>query len=367
MDGWRAMMWIGGMPPMLFGLGAYYFIPEYAGHGSTVRTQVPRPSVAHHFSPALRSRTFALSAMMGGNAYGSQAFSGWLTTYLYEVARLSGPTVGAIVACQFVGSVVGCIGWGWAIDRYGRRAGAFGLVTSGIAVTVFLLAPPAPLLLGAIAAVFGIAFSAVVSIGPRLAELYLAKLRTAATSMFQWGRFISLLAPLATGRIAAHWGLGAAMGLSVIAFGLAAAIWSRLPETLGRDQVPNRAKLSDAGSKCGAVPAIGSAIRRPVEGAPINYGQSSFDSSLKSTVSIGTPNDPPVLPAVDLNRFFGPPSLLILIARLPQRFGKCEPQRCADQVDDRGAGHSPSQPEDRTSDREEQRGTHRDRMSCMKQ
>ena len=115
------------------------------------------------------------------------------------------------------------------------------------------------------------------------------------------------------------------------------------------------------------MPAIGSAIRRLVEGAPINYGQSSFDSSLKSTVSIGTPNDPPVLPAEDLNRFFGPPSLLILIARLPQRFGKCEPQRCADQVDDRGAGHSPSQPEDRTSDREEQRGTHRDRMSGMKQ
>ena len=52
--------------------------------------------------------------------------------------------------------------------------------------------------------------------------------------MFQWGRFISLLAPLATGGVAAHWGLPAAMALSVGAFVLAATIWSRMPETLVR-------------------------------------------------------------------------------------------------------------------------------------
>ena len=114
---------------------------------------------------------------------------------------------------------------------------------SGIAASALLLSPPTPLLLGIFAAVYGAAFSAVVSIGPWLAELYPPELRTAATSMFQWGRFISLLAPLATGSVAAHWGLRTAMGLSIVAFALAAAIWSRLPETLVRHQELNRARL----------------------------------------------------------------------------------------------------------------------------
>ncbi len=240
--GWRAMLWIGGLPPLLFALAAYRFVPEYARHGTAARDK-PRPSIANLFAPALRSRTFALSAMMGANACGSQAFTGWLTTYLYDVARLVGPQVGTIVACQFFGSFIGCIGWGWAIDRHGRRAGAFGLLGAGAAAIAFLLAPPVPLVLGACAAMFGIAFSAVVSIGPWLAELYPVELRTAATSMFQWGRFISLLAPLATGSIAARWGLPSAMGLSVVAFALSATIWLRLPETLARDQVPNRSRL----------------------------------------------------------------------------------------------------------------------------
>ena len=238
--GWHALLWVGGLPPLLFALAAYRFIPEYP---VVIDTCAPRARARDLFGAVHRSRTLALATMMGANACGSQAFSGWLTTYLYEIAQLSAPQVGTIVACQFIGAVAGCIGWGWVIDRYGRRAGALGLVTSGMAASALLLSPPTPLLLGIFAAVYGAAFSAVVSIGPWLAELYPPELRTAATSMFQWGRFISLLAPLATGSVAAHWGLRAAMGLSIVAFALAAAIWSRLPETLVRHQELNRARL----------------------------------------------------------------------------------------------------------------------------
>ena len=233
--GWQALLWLGGLPPLLFAIGAYRFVPEYL---TIADTSLPRTRIGDLFATAHRSRTFALATMMGANACGSQAFSGWLTTYLYEVAHFDAPNVGAIVACQFSGSVAGCIGWGWIIDRYGRRAGALGLLTSALAASAFLLAPPSPLVLGVCAAVFGIAFSAVVSIGPWLTELYPNALRTAGTSMFQWGRFISLLAPLATGGLAIHFGLRAAMGLSVVAFALAALLWSRLPETLDRASSP---------------------------------------------------------------------------------------------------------------------------------
>lgn len=119
---------------------------------------------------------------------------------------------------------------------------------SGIAASALLLSPPTPLLLGIFAAVYGAAFSAVVSIGPWLAELYPPELRTAATSMFQWGRFISLLGTSRDWKCRRLLGLRAAMGLSVVAFALAAAIWSRLPETLVRHHVLNRARLYGDGS-----------------------------------------------------------------------------------------------------------------------
>lgn len=236
--GWRELLWIGGLPPLLFAIAAYRLIPDYPVH-TTPDQPKTRASVLHLFDRPHRSRTIALATMMGANACGSQAFTGWLTTYLYEVAGLSGPSVGAVVACQFMGSATGAIGWGWAVDRFGRRAGAFGLMTAAVATAAFLVSPTSPALLGTIALVYGIAFSAVVSIGPWLAELYPPALRTAATSMFQWGRFISLVIPPLTGGIAAYWGLAAAMATAVLAFMVSATIWSRLPETLGQE--PNRA------------------------------------------------------------------------------------------------------------------------------
>lgn len=234
LGGWKWMLILGGIPPIIFALAAYRLIPEYTTHAAHEIVPRVRASVSELFTATYRRRTFALSVMMGANACGHQAFSGWLTTYLYEVAQFSGPHVGAVVACQFIGSATGCIGWGLAVDRYGRRAGSVGLLTAGVAVAAFLMSPTSPVILGAMAAMFGLAFAAVVSIGPWLAELYPPAMRTAATSMFQWGRFISLIIPPLTGSLAAHWGLSAAMGIAVIALSISATIWSRLPETLDR-------------------------------------------------------------------------------------------------------------------------------------
>ncbi len=233
-DGWQALLWIGGIPPLLFALAAYRLIPEYVVDPAPEAAPRRRASLADLFAAPYRSRTLALSAMMGANACGHQVFSGWLTTYLYDVAHFSATEVGATVACQFVGSAAGCIGWGWVIDRYGRRAGALGLLTAALAVAIFLLSPTSPIMLGAVAAIFGAAFAAIVSIGPWLAELYPPVLRTAATSMFQWGRFVSLIVPPLTGALAAHWSLAAAMWTAVIPLIMSAAIWSHLPETLDR-------------------------------------------------------------------------------------------------------------------------------------
>ena len=232
--GWHVLLLVGSVPPLILAIVAVRLIPEHSASEMLDRHSVRRGSVKDLFATPHRSLTLALSVMLGANACGSQAFSGWLTTYLFEVARLGSFDVGNIVACQFIGSAIGCIGWGWTIDRFGRRAGAIGIGAAALATVAFLLAPPHPVLLGIVAGTYGIAFSAVVSVGPWLAELYPPALRPAATSMFQWGRFISLGVPPLTGWLAASWGLPVAMSTAVLAFAVSASIWWRLPETLVR-------------------------------------------------------------------------------------------------------------------------------------
>jgi dipeptide/tripeptide permease len=67
-----------------------------------------------------------------------------------------------------------------------------------------------------------------------MSELYPARVRSSAMSIFNWGRIVSMTAPLVTGEIAASFGLQAAMSLAVVGFGLGAIVWFALPETVGR-------------------------------------------------------------------------------------------------------------------------------------
>jgi dipeptide/tripeptide permease len=105
------------------------------------------------------------------------------------------------------------------------------MLGAAAALTAFLLLPWGYSAVLA-AAAYGFCFSAVVSYGPWIAELYPPHLRSSATSIFQWGRFISLFSPLVTGALAGLVGLAAAMGLAAMLFLIAAWIWLRLPETL---------------------------------------------------------------------------------------------------------------------------------------
>ena len=51
-------------------------------------------------------------------------------------------------------------------------------------------------------------------------------------SIFNWGRIVSMTAPLVTGQIAGIFGLEAAISLAIVRFGLGAVVWFALPETL---------------------------------------------------------------------------------------------------------------------------------------
>lgn len=57
-----------------------------------------------------------------------------------------------------------------------------------------------------------------VSWAPWMSELFATRLRSTALSIFNWGRLISMTAPLITGYIAQRHGLSTAMLLSAVAF-----------------------------------------------------------------------------------------------------------------------------------------------------
>ncbi len=227
---WRALLWLGGLPPMLLAGFAFVVIPR-SESGSRGQGKLP---LAELFTPAFRRQTLMLATMTGLNFFAYQAFSGWLTTYLLTVRHLPAAEVGGLVATLFTGNILGGFFWGWASDRYGRRVGAVGFFTTAAVIVAYLSVPGYRWMLIVLGVLYGFSLSASVIWGPWLAELYPPHLKSTASSIFNWGRLVSFFSPIITGLLAEHFGLLAAMLLSSLVFALAACIWLKLPETLCR-------------------------------------------------------------------------------------------------------------------------------------
>lgn len=228
---WRILLFGAAVPAILLAPFAFVMLPP---DGAPVQREQPAQgaSIRHLFAPAVRRRTLTLTLMMGANAFAYQSFAGWLTTYLGEERGWPQTLVGLAVGSLFAGNVVGTIVWGWGIDRFGRRLGGLGIgACAGIALLFLNLSAP-PAILIALGALFGLSFGASVTLGPLIAELYPDSLRLAAMSIFQWGRLLSLVAPIGTGALAGATSLGFAMSVAMGAFVIGAIIWRRLPETL---------------------------------------------------------------------------------------------------------------------------------------
>jgi MFS family permease len=79
---------------------------------------------------------------------------------------------------------------------------------------------------------YGLMLSCSAIWGPWLSELYPPHLRSTAASIFNWGRVISMTAPLITAPLAESFGHAPVMSLASLSFLAAAVIWFRLPETV---------------------------------------------------------------------------------------------------------------------------------------
>jgi MFS family permease len=235
---WHLLLLIGSVPALILAPLILLLIPDdrkmTAWGASPDEPQSGRMPLLELFSPALRRRTWLLFLLVALNFFAYQAFAGWTTTFLKEERGLAPGAIGWIISTQFTGALIGGFFWGWFSDRYGRRLTGAGFALGALAVLAYVTIAQSPTALAVAGFCWGFAITASVAWAPWMSELYPARVRSSAMSIFNWGRIVSMTAPLITGQIAADFGLEAAMSLAVVGFGLAAIVWFMLPETVAR-------------------------------------------------------------------------------------------------------------------------------------
>jgi MFS family permease len=250
---WSVLLWAGAVPVVL-AIFAIFIIPDdrktipYGGPIDGPTTAESALPIAELFKPGVAKQTLLLALMTGLNFLAYQCFNGWGTTFLRDERNIPDTDVGDVWGWLLIGQLVGSLIWGWIGDRYGRRVVGWGFIGAAIIVPMYLFLdlnntilfnhpwylplPDSPLKIIGVA--YGIMLSASVVWGPWLSELYPPHLRSTAASIFNWGRVVSMLAPLVTGELAKIFPLPNIMAAASIAFVAAAIIWFRMPETVAR-------------------------------------------------------------------------------------------------------------------------------------
>jgi MFS family permease len=237
---WHLLLLIGSVPALLLSPLIFWLVPDdrrmSAWGAADEDSTTKRLPLLELFSAAARRRTLLLFLLVSLNFFAYQAFAGWTTTFLKDDRGLEPAVIGQLVSAQFIGATIGGFFWGWFSDRYGRRLAAAGFFMGAAAAAFYLLFAATPFQLAVAGFCWGFAINASVAWAPWIAEMFPVRMRSTAMSIFNWGRIISMTAPLVTGAIAASFGLGTAMLLSVVGFGLGGLVWLMLPETVERRQ-----------------------------------------------------------------------------------------------------------------------------------
>jgi MFS family permease len=236
---WTVLLWAGAVPVAL-ALFTFFVIPDdrnfipMDGKSEDEATAKATLPIAELFKPGVARQTILLATMTGLNFFAYQAFTGWASTYLKEDRAIPDTVVGDVLGWQFIGAAIGGLVWGFISDRFGRRVAAWGFVAAAAIIPVYLFVPMPIGLLELTGFTYGIMLSCSAIWGPWLSELYPPHLRSTAASIFNWGRVISMTAPLITAPLAESFGRAPVMSLASISFLLAALIWFRMPETVER-------------------------------------------------------------------------------------------------------------------------------------
>jgi MFS family permease len=243
--GWRGVFFV-GILPAFFTLWVRRNVEEpriwrERSTGRVGTSSVGFARIGDLFSGDLLKLTIALTLMNAFTMFGWWGFNLWLPGYLTLSASAGGMGLtsrvmtGLIVAMQ-VGMWFGYVTFGFISDAIGRKR-AYVLYTLSAAVLMFVYlsvrSPMALLVLGPFVAFFATGYFS--GFGAVTAEIYPTAIRATAQGFtYNMGRLASAIAPFAVGSLAQERGFHAALSLTSLAFVLAAAAWTFIPETKGR-------------------------------------------------------------------------------------------------------------------------------------
>lgn len=225
--GWRAVFFV-GIAPALVTLWIQRRVPEPE---LFERERVQRPPITRIFRGSLGRSTLICASMNAAALFAWWGLFTWVPRFLSMPLAQGGrgldivQTSGWTIVMQ-VGTFIGYLTFGYLADRFSRKYTyiAF-LVIAAMLVPIFASVrnPTALLVIGPLVGFFGTGyFSGFVVIA---SELFPTHLRaTAMGFVYNIGRILSAAAPWAIGGLAGYEGIGAALGVTSVAFGLAALI-----------------------------------------------------------------------------------------------------------------------------------------------
>lgn len=225
--GWRAVFFV-GIAPALVTLWIQRRVPEPE---LFERERVARPQVSQIFRGALGRGTLICASMNAAALFAWWGLFTWVPRFLSMPVTAGGRGMGIVQTSGWTivmqaGTFLGYLTFGYLADRFHRKYTyiAF-LLMAAILVPIFATvhSSQALLVIGPLVGFFGTGyFSGFVVIA---SELFPTHLRaTAMGFVYNIGRIFSAAAPWIIGGIAEHAGISAALGITSVAFGVAALI-----------------------------------------------------------------------------------------------------------------------------------------------
>jgi MFS family permease len=241
---WRALMWLGILPALLI-LYIRRNVEDPKIFRETKRRgraeKVPLKAI---FGTGLLGTTVAASVLATGIQGGYYAMFTWIPTFLKEDRHLSVIGTSGYLAVVIVGAFLGYLTSGLVHDRLGRKKTFTLFAAAAGACLVLYFAVPSGSNLTLVLIGFPLGFFAsgcFSGFGSYLAELYPTHVRgTGSGFCYNVGRAFGALFPGVIGFLAAAIGLGGAVAFGVFGYLLAIAALRFLPETRGKELVPDQ-------------------------------------------------------------------------------------------------------------------------------
>ncbi|HZX39080.1 MAG TPA: MFS transporter [Streptomyces sp.] len=235
---WRVMFWTGALPALL----VIYIrrnvsdAPEAAAR-RTASTE--RGSFSAIFKKDLLRTTFFATLLSTGVQGGYYTLATWVPTYLKTERGLTVVGTGGYLTFLISGAFIGYLTGGYLSDRIGRKKNiVLFAVLSAIGILAYTNIPSgANGLLLVLGFPLGFCMSAIFSgFGSFLSELYPTAVRgTGQGFTYNCGRGVGAFLPTLVGFLSDSWGVGGALVLGAVGYGLAVIALLGLPETRGKE------------------------------------------------------------------------------------------------------------------------------------